>query len=91
MNEADLRRELDNVHRQMLERDNAYRFHEREIQDRDRQIDQLRDELKKIRAWANELESGVRRLEARIREMEATIGWRTEMRLRSLLRRGGRP
>ena len=33
--EADLRRQLDEVHRQMLDRDNLFRFHEREIEARD--------------------------------------------------------
>jgi chromosome segregation ATPase len=98
VNEADLRRQLDKVHRQMLERDTTFRFHERKIEDRDRQIHELRGELKKVRDWAAELESGVRRLQATIQEMEAAIGWRAEMRLRSMLerprrflRRDGRP
>ena len=50
--EADLRRQLDEVHRQMLDRDNLFRFHEREIEARDLQIAQLREELKRIRDWA---------------------------------------
>lgn len=89
----------------MLDRDNAFRFHEREIQARDLQIEQLREELKRIRAWAGDLESwagdlesSVRRLEATIQQMEATTGWRVEMRLRAmleaprrLLRRAARP
>jgi predicted RNase H-like nuclease (RuvC/YqgF family) len=96
--EAKLRRQLDELHRQMLDRDNLFRFHEREIQARDRQIHELREELTKIGEWAaalerraGELETIARRREATIQEMEATIGWRAEMRLRSVLGRGGRP
>lgn len=84
MNEADLRRHLDEAHRQMLDRDNAFRFHEREIETRDSQIEQLLDELSKLRAWASDLESTVRRLETTIKEMESSTGWRLEMRMRSL-------
>ena len=105
VNEAELRRKLDEVHRQMLDRDNAFRFHEREIEARDQQIEQLREELKRIRdwagdleRWAGDLEGSVRRLEATIEQMEASIGWRAEMRIKSmlqaprrLLRRGTRP
>lgn len=98
MSEAELRRHLDEAHRQLLDRDNAFRFHEREIQARDLQIEQLRGELKRIRDWAGDLESVVRRLESTIQQMEATIGWRVEMRLgsmlevpRRLLRRAARP
>jgi phage-related minor tail protein len=92
--EAKLRRQLDELHRQMLDRDNLFRFHERELQARDRRIEELRDELTKTGEWAatlerraGELEATARRHEAIIQEMEATIGWRAEMRLRSLLRR----
>jgi chromosome segregation ATPase len=84
VNEADLRRHLDEAHRQLLDRDNAFRFHEDEVRARDVQIEQLREELDTIRAWARDLEDGVRRLEATVQEMEATLAWRLTMRLRSL-------
>ena len=98
MAEEQLRRQLDEVHRQMVDRDNAYRFHEDEVRRRDHEIEQLsiqneqlREELAKLQAWAAELEGS-------IHEMEATRAWRLAVRLRSLssfprrlLGRGARP
>ena len=84
VNEAELRRHLDEAHRQLLDRDHAFRFHEREVQTRDVQLEQLREEMTRIQAWAGDLEKSVRSLEATIREMEATRAWRFAMRLRSL-------
>lgn len=96
MKEQELRRYLDEAHRQLLQRDNAYRFHEEElrsrdleIEGRDRQIEELRAELDKLHAWASELEGSVRRLERTIQEMEATTAWRISNRLR-LLKDGAR-
>jgi prefoldin subunit 5 len=84
MDEADLRRHLDEAHRQMLERDNTYRFHDEELRRRDHeieqltlQIEQLHEQLTEVQAWARELEAGNR-------EMQATRAWRFAVRLRSL-------
>jgi chromosome segregation ATPase len=77
MNEQDLRRRLDEAHRQLRDRDNAYRFHEEELRSRDLLIDQLREQLSETRAWAQELE-------ANSREMQATRAWRFAVWLRSL-------
>jgi hypothetical protein len=84
MSEQDLRRHLDEAHRQLLDRDNVYRFHEEELHGRDLkigqlnlQIEQLREQLAETRAWAQELE-------ANTREMQATRAWRLAVRLRSL-------
>jgi chromosome segregation ATPase len=91
VDEEQLCRHLDEAHRQLLERDNAYRFHEEElrsrdlqIESRDVQIEELRQELNRLRAWASELEGSVRALERTIREMEATTAWRVSNRLRLL-------
>ena len=98
MAEEQLRRQLDEVHRQMVDRDNAYRFHEDEVRRRDHEIEQLsiqneqlREELAKLQAWAGDLERS-------IHEMEATRAWRFSVLLRSLssfpsrlLGRGARP
>jgi hypothetical protein len=68
--EQSLRRHLDEAHRQLLERDNAYRVHEEEIE-------RLREQLAQTEAWALELE-------ANTREMQATRAWRFAVWLRSL-------
>jgi hypothetical protein len=90
VNEEELRRHLDEAHRQLLQRDNAYRFHEEElrsrdlqIESRDRQIAELRQEVAKLQDWAADMQSNVRALERTISEMEATIAWRVSNRLRS--------
>jgi hypothetical protein len=77
LNEQELRRHLDEVHRQLLERDNAYRFHEEQLRSRDLQIEQLREQLAETQAWAQELD-------VTLREMQATRAWRLAVRLRSL-------
>ena len=77
MNEAELRQHLADAHLQLLDRDNAFRFHEEELRNRDLQIEQLREELARIQVWAGELERS-------IREMEATKAWRFATRLRSM-------
>lgn len=83
MNEQKLRRHLDDAHRQLLERDNVYRFHEEELRGRDHQIEQLREQLAETQAWAKELETT-------LREMQATRAWRLAVRLRSLRSGAGR-
>jgi hypothetical protein len=75
--EQELRRHLDEAHRQLLERDSAYRFHEEELRSRDLEIEQLREQLTKTQAWAQELEASTR-------EMQATRAWRFAAWLRSL-------
>jgi hypothetical protein len=77
MSEQDLRRHLNEAHRQLLDRDNAYRFHDEELRSRDIQIEQLREQLAETQAWAQELE-------ANTREMQATRAWRFAAWLRSL-------
>jgi hypothetical protein len=84
MSEQDLRRHLDEAHRQLRDRDNMYRFHEDELSGRDLQIEQLNlqieqlyEQLAEIRAWAHELE-------ANTQEMQATRAWRFAVWLRSL-------
>jgi septal ring factor EnvC (AmiA/AmiB activator) len=84
VNEQELRRHLDEAHRQLLERDHAYRFHEEEMRSRDHEIEQLRQQLGQLReqlaeaqAWANELKTNMQ-------EMQETRAWRLAVRLRSL-------
>jgi hypothetical protein len=77
MSEQDLRRHLDEAHKQLLERDNAYRFHDEELRRRDIQIEQLHKQLADTQAWAQELEENSR-------EMQLTRAWRFAARLRSL-------
>ena len=68
-NEHELRRHLDEAHRQLLERDRDYRFHEDELERTDREIAGLREELAKTQAWALELE-------ATLHEQQSTRAWR---------------
>ena len=77
VSEQELRRHLDEAHRQLLERDNAYRSHEEELRDRDHQIEQLHERLAETQAWAKELE-------ANVHDMHETRAWRLAVRLRSL-------
>jgi hypothetical protein len=70
VNEQELRRHLNEAHRQLLERDNAYRVHEEELE-------QLRVQLAKTQAWALQLETNAR-------EMQSTRAWRFALWLRSL-------
>ena len=62
MDEQELRRHLDDAHRQLLERDTAFRFSEE-------RIEQLRQQLEETQAWALELEST-------LEGMQATRAWR---------------
>jgi hypothetical protein len=78
MNEQELRRHLDEAHRQLVERDTVYRFHEEKLRSRDRHIEQLRNQLTETQTWARELETT-------IREMQETRVWRFAAWLRSLL------
>jgi hypothetical protein len=48
MNKQQLRRHLDEAHRQMLERDTAYRFHEEELRRRAQEIEQLAEQLRQL-------------------------------------------
>jgi uncharacterized coiled-coil DUF342 family protein len=82
--EQELRRHLDEAHRQLLERDNAYRFHEEELRGRDHQIEQLRAQLEQLREQLVETQAWARELEANIRDMHETRAWRLAVRLRSL-------
>jgi predicted nucleic acid-binding Zn-ribbon protein len=82
MDEQRLQRHLEEAHRQLLERDNVYRFHEEELQNRELQIEELEKQIVELRTWAAQLESSVRRLEGTIREMEATAAWRVSNRVR---------
>jgi uncharacterized coiled-coil DUF342 family protein len=77
MNEEELRRHLDEAHRQLLERDTAFRFSEERIEN-------LRTQLNETEARARELEAWARQLEAALEEMQATRAWRFAERLRSL-------
>jgi hypothetical protein len=80
VDEHELRRHLDEVHRQMLERDNVYRVHEEEIRNRDRQIEQLREELAKAEDWARELEGN----QLAVQELESTRTFRLAAWVRRL-------
>jgi peptidoglycan hydrolase CwlO-like protein len=87
VSEQELRRHLDEAHQQLLERDNAYRFHEEELRGRDHQIEQLRKQLGNLherlaetQAWAKELETNVHDMQV----MQETHAWRLAVRLRSL-------
>jgi hypothetical protein len=91
VNEKELRRHLDEAHRQLLERDNAYRFHDEEVRSRDMQIEELCEHLAEAEAWAHELEARTQELhawaqelDANTREMQATRAWRFAVWLRSL-------
>jgi len=77
MNEQELRRHLDEAHRQLLARDTAFRFSEE-------QIESLRTQLAETEARARELEAWARELEAALEEMQATRAWRFAARVRSL-------
>jgi hypothetical protein len=81
--EEELRRHLNEAHRQMLERDNAYRFYEEELSRRDREIEQLREQLAETQAWAKELETD-------LQEMQETRAWRLAVNLRSLQERAAK-
>jgi hypothetical protein len=69
VNEQELRRHLDEAHRQLLERDKLYRVHEDELRSRDLQIEQLRERLAETQGWAQELEAGMQ-------EVQVTRAWR---------------
>jgi hypothetical protein len=93
VSEQNLRRHLDEAHRQLLQRDNAYRFHEEELRTRDVQIEQLRVQIEQLReqlaraeawalkaeAWARELEAQGRDLAVRAKEVQA---WAQELEVR---------
>ena len=95
---ADLESHLVEAHRQLIDRDNAFRFHDEEVARRDLQIDELRAEVTGLQVWAGELERGAASLQATIEEMDATIrerdatiqemaattAWRVAKRLRAL-------
>jgi uncharacterized coiled-coil DUF342 family protein len=88
VNDEKLRAHLDELHRQMLERDGAFRFHDEELRKRDHEIEQLtlqvqqlRDEVASVQQWARELERN-------LLEMRATRAWRLAERLRRLKRLG---
>jgi uncharacterized coiled-coil DUF342 family protein len=65
-----LRKHLDEAHKQLLERDTEYRFSEERIR-------QLEAQLAETQEWARELE-------AQLQEMQSTRAWRLAVRLRSL-------
>jgi hypothetical protein len=94
LNEQELRRHLEDVHRQMLDRDNAYRFHEEELRGRDLQVEQLHQELLRVRGQLErqlaETQAWARELEASIRTMQATRAWRLAVNLRSLQQRAAK-
>ena len=69
VNEHELRRHLEEAHRQLLERDRAYRFHGDELQRSKDEIAALREELAKTQAWALELE-------ATLLEQQSSRAWR---------------
>ena len=77
VNEQELRRHLDEAHRQLLERDHAYRFHEEQLRSRDLQIERLSGQLAKTQAWAQELDATIRR-------MQTTRAWRLALSYRAM-------
>jgi chromosome segregation ATPase len=95
---AELRRLLDEAHRQLLDRDNAYRFWEDELRRRDNelrsrddhingldeQIDGLKKQINDLRAELVAVQDWAQELERSIKEMEATRIWRAGLFLRSL-------
>jgi uncharacterized coiled-coil DUF342 family protein len=84
VNEQELRRHLNEAHRQMLERDNAYRFHEEELRHRDHEIEQMRVQLGQLREQLAETQAWAKELETNLQEMQETRAWRLAVRLRSL-------
>jgi hypothetical protein len=88
VSEQELRRYLDEAHRQLLERDNAYRRHEEELRGRSHhQIEQLRKQLGHLHERLTETEAWAKELEANVHDMKAmqeTRAWRLAVRLRSL-------
>jgi hypothetical protein len=84
VNEQELRRHLNEAHRQMLERDHAYRFHEDELRRRDDEIEQLRVQLGQLRDQLAETQAWAKELETNLLEMQGTRAWRLAARLRSL-------
>jgi uncharacterized coiled-coil DUF342 family protein len=83
VNERELRGHLDEVHRQMLERDNAYRFHDEELRSRDLQIEQLHAQVEQLRKQLTDMRAWAQELEASIWEMQEPRAWRLVVRLRS--------
>jgi hypothetical protein len=76
--EEQLRRHLEQAHRQLIERDADFRQAEEDIHRlRERQVSELRAELERSQAWAAELQ-------AAILEMQSTRAWRLATRLRSV-------
>jgi hypothetical protein len=84
VDEQKLRRHLNEAHRQLLERDNAYRFNEEELQRRDHEIEQLRRQLAHLREQHAETEAWAKELQANLRDMQETRAWRLAVWLRSL-------
>jgi hypothetical protein len=85
VDEQQLRRHLDEAHRQLLDRDNTYRFHEDELRSRDRQLELLREQLRQLRKELADAQGWARELEASIQAMQRTRTWRLAERLRALL------
>ena len=84
MDEQQLRRHLEEAHRQLLDRDNTYRFHEDELRSRDHQIEQLGEQLRQLRGQLAQTQAWARELEASLQGLQETRAWRIAVRLRSL-------
>jgi transposase len=99
VNEQRLRRYLDEAHRQLLERDNAFRLSEEQMHKlRERQVRQLLEELanthtqlatthKQLVKTHEDLvktQTWANEIDATIREMQRTRAWRFANSLRSL-------
>ena len=74
----------------MLERDNAYRFHEEELRRRDHEIEQLRVQLWQLRDQLAETQAWAKELETNLQEMQETRAWRLAVNLRSLQERAAK-
>jgi chromosome segregation ATPase len=75
MSEADLRRQLNEAHRQLIERDNAYRFWEDELRRRDNELKSRDDQIDGLREEIDGLDKQVKELRAERAKLLAVQDW----------------
>jgi hypothetical protein len=85
VNEQQLRRHLDEAHRQLTERDVAFRRTEEKIHRlREHQVKRLHDEVKRLHDELGEAQAWAAELHDQVTDMQGTRAWRLAVRLRSL-------
>jgi hypothetical protein len=78
VDEAALRRHLDEAHRQLNERDREFQLLEEELhRDHERVVTDLTEQVEAANGWAREVEE-------ELHEMQQTRAWRVAARLRRL-------